>query len=51
MTIHDRRRTAVAIRDLVRNDSGPAQRRPSQRQLVAWSLLRCPDDRDSRGPR
>jgi hypothetical protein len=23
----------------------PVTRRPSQRELVAWSLLRCPDDR------
>ena len=41
----------IASGDLVRNGSVPAERRPSQRQLVAWSLLRCPDDRDSRDPR
>jgi hypothetical protein len=43
--------SSATIRDLVRNDSEPALRRPSQRQLVAWSLLRCPDDRGSRDPR
>jgi hypothetical protein len=29
----------------------PATRRPSQRELVAWSLLRCPDDRPPRDRR
>jgi hypothetical protein len=28
-----------------------ATRRPSQRELVAWSLLRCPDDRPPRDRR
>jgi hypothetical protein len=29
----------------------PVTRRPSQRELVAWSLLRCPDDRPERDRR
>lgn len=29
----------------------PLTSRPSQRELVAWSLLLCPDDGPSRGRR
>jgi hypothetical protein len=39
--------TAIAERAL--RDRKPSERRPSQRELVAWSLLRCPDDRPPRG--
>jgi hypothetical protein len=35
----------VAIRDQARYGTDAAKPKPSQRDLVAWSLLRCPDDR------
>jgi hypothetical protein len=38
----------IAIADRARHGSVPATRSPSQRDLVAWSLLRCPDDRPPR---
>lgn len=39
----------VTIAERTLRDSEPFKRRPSQRELVAWSLLRCPDDRPTRG--
>jgi hypothetical protein len=41
-------RSPLTIGDRARSDSAPAESRPSQRQLVAWSLLTCPDDRRRR---
>jgi hypothetical protein len=46
MTLHDRRRT-----DPVPAPAYTALRRRSQRELVAWSLLICPDDRPSKDSR
>ena len=48
MTLHDRRRTDPAV---TRAYTVPVVRKASQKQLVAWSLLRCPDDRHPRGLR
>jgi hypothetical protein len=41
--------SATAIAERTLRDREPSKRRPSQRELVAWSLLRCPDDRPPRG--
>jgi hypothetical protein len=35
----------VAARTHTQHGAVPVTRRPSQRELVAWSLLRCPDER------
>jgi len=35
----------VAAQAYTRYGAVPVTRRPSQRELVAWSLLTCPDDR------
>ena len=35
----------VAARTYTQHGAEPVTRRPSQRELVAWSLLRCPDQR------
>ena len=35
----------VAAQAHTQHGAVPVTRRPSQRELVAWSLLRCPDDR------
>jgi hypothetical protein len=35
----------VATRTYAHHGAVPVTRRPSQRELVAWSLLTCPDDR------
>jgi hypothetical protein len=44
MTFHAHHRTdRVAALEYAQHGAVPA--RPSQRDLVAWSLLRCPDDR------
>ena len=46
MTFHAHHRTdRVAAVDYPRDGAVPATRTPSQRDLVAWSLLRCPDAR------
>jgi hypothetical protein len=46
MTFHARHRTdRVASQADTRRGSVPVTHMPSQRELVAWSLLRCPDDR------
>ena len=34
-----------AARTYTRHGAVPVTRSPSQRELVAWSLLTCPDDR------
>jgi hypothetical protein len=34
-----------AARTYTQYGAVPVTRRPSQRELVAWSLLRCPDER------
>jgi hypothetical protein len=39
---------SVTIAERTLRDAKPSERRPSQRELVALSLLRCPDDRSSR---
>jgi hypothetical protein len=36
-------RASVTIAEQTLRDAGPTVRRPSQRELVALSLLRCPD--------
>jgi hypothetical protein len=38
------RRDSFAAQAYTRHGAPPATPRPSQRELVAWSLLRCPDD-------
>jgi hypothetical protein len=46
MTFHAHDRTdRIAAAEHARHGAVPATRTPSQRDLVAWSLLRCPDDR------
>jgi hypothetical protein len=46
MTFPAHQRTdRVAALAYTRHGAVPVTRRPSQRELVAWSLLRCPDDR------
>jgi hypothetical protein len=35
----------LAAQTYTQHGAVPVTRRPSQRELVAWSLLRCPDDR------
>jgi hypothetical protein len=50
MTLHDRRRTHPVAADAYKLPSVRAVPR-TQRELVAWSLLTCPDDRPPRGPR
>jgi hypothetical protein len=45
MTFHARHRTdRVAAQASTRHGAVPVTRRPSQRELVAWSLLMFPDD-------
>lgn len=39
---------SVTIAERTLRDAEPSERRSSQRELVALSLLRCPDDRPSR---
>jgi hypothetical protein len=39
---------SVAIAERTLRESEPSERRRSQRELVAWSLLRCPDQRPFR---
>jgi hypothetical protein len=52
MTFHARHRTnRVASQAYTRYGAVPVTRRPSQRELVAWSLLRCPDDRPGQDAR
>ena len=41
-------RSPIASVDRPRYRIVPAERIPSQRELVAWSLMTCPDDRPSR---
>jgi hypothetical protein len=41
--------SSIAIAERTLREREPSARRPSQRELVAWSLLRCPDDRPARG--
>ena len=41
----------VAAQASIRHGAVPVTRRPSQRELVAWSLLRCPDERPEREQR
>jgi hypothetical protein len=41
--------SSIAIAERTLRDRKPPERRPTQRELVAWSLLRCPDDRPPRG--
>ena len=41
-------RTPIAPADRPWHRVVPVERRTSQRELVAWSLLRCPDDRPFR---
>ena len=52
MSFHTRQRTdRLAAQAYTRHGAVPVTRRPSQRELVAWSLLRCPDDRPGRDSR